>query len=124
MSAIVFFIYKAIIQNNIIFGDVYLQYFKIKNYHLAIFLVFLFSYVNVFAQEKTDSIPFVLTQNEKDWLKKKFRAIGYSSAATLGIDGKPASAFNVEDKDKSQRVEFRVVTDTEDRIRKIAYGEK
>ena len=65
-----------------------------------------------------------LSKNEKDWLKKKFRAIGYSSAATLGIDGKPASAFNVEDKDKSQRVEFRVVTDTEDRIRKIAYGEK
>ncbi|WP_133174779.1 diguanylate cyclase [Arcobacter caeni] len=35
---------------------------------MAIILVFLFSYVNIFAQEKTDFIPFVLTQNEKDWL--------------------------------------------------------
>mgnify|MGYP003606981663 FL=1 len=64
-----------------------------------------------------------LTASEKQWLKKKFRAIGYSSASTLGQDGKSVTATNPESYNVSQRVEFRVVTTAEDRIRAVAYGE-
>ena len=64
-----------------------------------------------------------LTETEKKWLKKKFRAIGYSSAAPLGKNGRPVSTSNQEDPNASQRVEFRVVTTAEDRIRAVAYGE-
>lgn len=64
-----------------------------------------------------------LTNLEKQWLKKKFRAIGYSSASTLGKDGKPVTPTNPESYSVSQRVEFRVVTTAEDRIRAVAYGE-
>ena len=65
-----------------------------------------------------------LSNEEKDWLKRKFRALGYSSALTLGANGEPASVLNPESAEKSQRVEFRVVTTTEDKIRAIAYGMK
>lgn len=65
-----------------------------------------------------------LTAQEKDWLKRKFRALGYSSALTLGVDGQPATVFNPESPEKSQRVEFRIVTTAEDRVREIAYGMK
>jgi diguanylate cyclase (GGDEF)-like protein/PAS domain S-box-containing protein len=41
---------------------------KIKNYQIFFFLFF-FS-VTLFALEKLDSTPFVLTQNEKDWISK------------------------------------------------------
>lgn len=64
----------------------------------------------------------LLTQTEKQWLKKKFRAIGYSSALTLGKNGKPSSTSNHESPSASQRVEFRVVTTAEDKIRAVAYG--
>lgn len=40
---------------------------KIKNYQIFLFS-FLFS-VNIFALDKLDSIPFVLTQNEKNWIE-------------------------------------------------------
>ena len=63
-----------------------------------------------------------LTVPEKEWLKKKFRAIGYSSALPLGGDGKPAGKLNLENYSASQRVEFRVVTTAEDKIRAVAYG--
>lgn len=63
-----------------------------------------------------------LTEVEKEWLKSRFRAIGYSSAATLGKNGQPATAQNPEDYATSQRVEFRVVTTAEDKIRAVAYG--
>ena len=63
-----------------------------------------------------------LTVKEKEWLKKKFRAIGYSSALTLGKNGKPSAKDNPEDFGTSQRVEFRVVTNAEDKIRAVAYG--
>ena len=64
-----------------------------------------------------------LSPQEKQWLKKKVRAIGYSSALPLANDGEPATALKPENKEKSQRVEFRVVTTAEDQIRKIAYAE-
>ncbi len=63
-----------------------------------------------------------LTVPEKEWLKKKFRAIGYSSALPLGGNGKPAGKLNLENYSASQRVEFRVVTTAEDKIRAVAYG--
>lgn len=42
---------------------------KIKNYQIFFFLFSFFFSVNVFAQNKLDSIPFVLTQNEKNWIE-------------------------------------------------------
>lgn len=60
---------------------------------------------------------------EKAWLKKKFRAIGYSSALTLDRSGQPAQFPQDEDARTSQRVEFRVVTNAEDKIRSVAYGD-
>ncbi len=65
----------------------------------------------------------LLTTVEKAWLKRKFRAIGFSSAAPLGKNGQPASGSNREHYGASQRVEFRVVTTAEDRIRAVAYGD-
>ena len=38
------------------------------NYQTLFFLFFLFFSLNTFAQEKTDSIAYILTQDEKDWL--------------------------------------------------------
>lgn len=65
----------------------------------------------------------LLSTDEKAWLKSKFRAIGFSSALTLGKNGKPTDQNNPEDYSTSQRVEFRVVTNTEDQIREIAYAQ-
>lgn len=43
---------------------------KIKSHQIFLFLFcFLFS-VNIFALDKIDSIPFVLSENEKEWIKK------------------------------------------------------
>lgn len=42
---------------------------KIKNYQIILFLFFLFSNVTLFALDKLDSTPFVLTQNEKNWIE-------------------------------------------------------
>lgn len=64
-----------------------------------------------------------LTSVEKAWLKKKFRAIGYSSALTLDVNGQPTQYAKDEDVNHSQRVEFRVVTNAEERIRAVAYGD-
>jgi diguanylate cyclase (GGDEF)-like protein/PAS domain S-box-containing protein len=41
---------------------------KTKNFYIFIFLYFIFSSVNTFAQNKLDSIPFDLTQKEKNWI--------------------------------------------------------
>lgn len=46
-----------------------MNYNKIKNYQIFLFLFFFFLNVNIFAQDKLDSIPFVLTQNEKNWIE-------------------------------------------------------
>jgi diguanylate cyclase (GGDEF)-like protein/PAS domain S-box-containing protein len=42
---------------------------KTKNYHILFFIFLYFSSVSTFAQNKLDSIPFVLTQKEKNWLE-------------------------------------------------------
>lgn len=42
---------------------------KTKNYQILFFIFLYFSSVSTFAQNKLDSIPFVLTQNEKNWIE-------------------------------------------------------
>ena len=42
---------------------------KTKNYQILFFIFLYFSSVSTFAQNKLDSIPFVLTQKEKNWLE-------------------------------------------------------
>jgi outer membrane protein OmpA-like peptidoglycan-associated protein len=64
-----------------------------------------------------------LSEQDKAWLKPRLRAIGFSSAQPLNAQGKPTQASQDEDPIQSQRVEFRVVTDAEDRIRAIAAGQ-
>ena len=64
-----------------------------------------------------------LDSNEKKWLQQKFRAIGFSSSQLLNSKGVPIVNHLEEDKSQSQRVEFRVVTNTEDKVRAIAIKE-
>lgn len=52
-------------------------------------------------------------RNEKQWIKDKFSAVGYSSAHLIFKDD------GVEDQEKSRRVSFRVLTNAETQIRKI-----
>ena len=55
-----------------------------------------------------------LNDQQKLWLKKHFRAIGFSSADTRDAAGKPNTDISTEDVKMSQRVEFRVVTNSDD----------
>ncbi|MEC7119499.1 MAG: OmpA family protein [Pseudomonadota bacterium] len=79
-------------------------------------------------QRAQATLIYLLTQSplstiEKAWLKPRLRAIGYSSAQPLNSQGQPIQTPEAEDPIQSQRVEFRVVTDAEDRIRQIAAGQ-
>lgn len=60
-----------------------------------------------------------LTLDQKEWLKKHFRAIGYSSAKPLNKDGFTLQEEEKEDFKKSRRVEFRVRTNIEDKVAEI-----
>lgn len=60
-----------------------------------------------------------LTLDQKDWLKKHFRAIGYSSAKPLNKDALTLQKEEQEDFEKSRRVEFRVRTNIEDKVAEI-----
>lgn len=60
-----------------------------------------------------------LTIDQKEWLKKHFRAIGYSSAKPLNKDGLTLQEEEKEDFEKSRRVEFRVRTNIEDKVAEI-----
>ena len=60
-----------------------------------------------------------LTLDQKDWLKKHFRAIGYSSAKPLNKDALTLQKEEHEDFEKSRRVEFRVRTNIEDKVAEI-----
>ena len=57
---------------------------------------------------------------QKKWLSKKVRAIGYSSSKPLNNVGEPLNTGEKENPSKSQRVDIRVVTTTEEQIRKLA----
>ncbi len=78
------------------------------------------------SQERTrDTLDYVmnntgLTEIEKEWLQKKFRAIGFSSAAPRDKHGNPADSPETEDPLMSQRVEFKLLTNTEDLINQAA----
>lgn len=61
-----------------------------------------------------------LTIEQKIWLSKKVRAIGYSSSKPLNNKGEPVSVGDKENPYKSQRVDIRVVTTTEEQIRELA----
>lgn len=60
-----------------------------------------------------------LSEDEKKWLMKHFRAIGFSSAMPLKNDGTYATNTNEEDSKLSQRVEFRVRTNIERKVAEI-----
>lgn len=56
---------------------------------------------------------------ERKWLRRHFRAIGFSSAIPLNSQGIEAQNPLDEDYKKSQRVEFRVRTNIEEKIEKV-----
>ncbi len=58
----------------------------------------------------------LLKNNQKEWLKKHFRAIGFSSARLLNSNSQPVLDIGQEDPNKSQRVEFRVRTNIEQKV--------
>lgn len=60
-----------------------------------------------------------LDTQERKWLRRHFRAIGFSSAIPLNSQGIEAQNAIDEDYKKSQRVEFRVRTNIEEKIEKV-----
>ena len=56
------------------------------------------------------SIPAVAA--DREWIKSKFAAVGYSSSQLIMIDGQ-------EDQERSRRVSFKVMTNAEEQLRKI-----
>jgi outer membrane protein OmpA-like peptidoglycan-associated protein len=63
-----------------------------------------------------------LNEEEKDWLKRHFRAIGFSSAKPLNKNGEPTTNPLDEDAKMSQRVEFRVITNTDELLQVLDSG--
>ena len=57
-----------------------------------------------------------LNENEKEWLKKHFRAIGFASAKPLNEKGETLKRGEKESFIHSQRVEFRLRTNIERKI--------
>lgn len=74
------------------------------------------------SQERTRAVlGYIITKEslndeQKEWLKKHFRAIGFSSALPLDENSAPLRAGGLEDSNKSQRVEFRVRTNIERKV--------
>ena len=60
-----------------------------------------------------------LTRKEKEWLRKHFRAIGFANAHPLNALGEPLKAGEREHALNSQRVEFRVRTNIEQKVAEI-----
>lgn len=60
-----------------------------------------------------------LDNKEHKWLRRHFRAIGFSSAIPLNSKGEEATSKKDEDTQRSQRVEFRVRTNIEEKIEKV-----
>lgn len=76
------------------------------------------------SQERTRAVlSYLLNSNlsrsQKEWLRKHFRAIGFASARPLNAMGEPLQKGEVEHALNSQRVEFRVRTNIEERIADI-----
>lgn len=60
------------------------------------------------------SLP-TLTDYQKQWIKDIFAAVGFSSSKIIYTDG-------VEDKQRSRRVTFRIITNSDKEIKKIITG--
>ena len=60
-----------------------------------------------------------LNENQINWLKTHFRVIGFSSARLLDKNQQPVTNNSTEDPLKSQRVEFRVRTNIEQKVSSI-----
>ncbi len=65
-----------------------------------------------------------LNTTQKDWLMKHFRAIGFSSAKPLNSDGLEVKNKDEENSKLSQRVEFRVRTNIEQKVAEIVEQKK
>ena len=60
------------------------------------------------------SLP-TLTDYQKQWIKDVFAAVGFSSSKIIYTDG-------VENKQRSRRVTFRIITNSDEEIKKIITG--
>ena len=56
------------------------------------------------------------TKNDRDWVKGKFAAVGFSSSRLITVDGTPDGK---EDPEASRRVTFRVITNADIQIKRI-----
>ena len=92
------------------YNDAYIKNMELSQYRAQETLIYLLKHPG-------------LSLKEKNWLKQKFRAIGFSSSQLLNAKGNIAVNKEDEDRTQSQRVEFRVVTNTEDKVRAIATKE-
>ncbi|TWO18549.1 OmpA family protein [Campylobacter hyointestinalis] len=80
------------------------------------------------SQERTRAVlEYIISSSndeQKEWLKKYFRAIGFSSAKLLDSNSQPITNKADEDPAKSQRVEFRVRTNIEQKVGAIIKDNK
>lgn len=82
------------------------------------------------SQERTRAVLeyIIKSQNisaeQNEWLKSHFRAIGFSSAKLLDSNSQPIVNKADEDPAKSQRVEFRVRTNIEQKVSAIIKDKK
>lgn len=80
------------------------------------------------SQERTRAVlEYIISSSndeQKEWLKKYFRAIGFSSAKLLDSNSQPIINKADEDPAKSQRVEFRVRTNIEQKVGAIIKDNK
>ena len=80
------------------------------------------------SQERTRAVlEYIISSSndeQKEWLKKYFRAIGFSSAKLLDSNSQPIANKADEDPAKSQRVEFRVRTNIEQKVGAIIKDNK
>lgn len=81
------------------------------------------------SQERTRAVlqyllGLELTEREKEWLRKHFRAIGFANAKPLTINGEPVKDGEREHAFTSQRVEFRVRTNIEQKIANLVEKQK
>ena len=77
-------------------------------------------FLTVLSDKFENLISSSLSVDQKKWLSQKVRAIGYSSSKPLNNIGEPLKIGESENPSKSQRVDIRVVTTTEEQIRKLA----
>ncbi len=66
------------------------------------------------------SISLSQVSDKIDWLKSRFRAVGFSSSNTLDEDSNPCKdSHKLEDPEKSRRVEFKIITKADEVLKQI-----